>query len=192
MTQRVKNHPPAAPTSLTTSEVAHDSLILSWDNPQDANITGYRIQRGTDANSLNTIEANTGSPSTNYTDSTVAADTTYHYAVLALSQDGNGAWSSTSVTTLAEPESEDHPMNRQSRPTRRQPPRGSPPPGSATVVLTLTWDDPQDDTITGYRVLRGPAPTTCPSSIPTRPAAPRSTRTTPLRRIQPTIMPSQP
>ena len=33
-TQRVKNHPPAAPTSLTTSEVAHDSLILSWGQPQ--------------------------------------------------------------------------------------------------------------------------------------------------------------
>ena len=103
-TQRVKNHPPAAPASLTTSEVAHDSLILSWDNPNDANITGYRIQRGTNANSLHTIEANTESTSTNYADSTLESETTYHYAVLALSQDGNGTRSITSVMTLAEPD----------------------------------------------------------------------------------------
>ena len=147
-TQRVKNHPPAAPTSLTTSEVAHDSLILSWDNPQDANITGYRIQRGTDADSLHSIEANTESASTNYTDSTVAADTTYHYAVIALSQDGNGARSITSVTTPAEP---------------KETVQNDPPPAPTGLmaarvghsVLALTWNDPQDDTITGYRILRG-------------------------------------
>ena len=147
-TQRVKNHPPAAPASLTTFEVAHDSLILSWDNPNDANITGYRIQRGTDANSLHTIEANTGSPNTNYTDSTVEPETTYHYAVLALSQDGNGARSITSVTTLAEPDE-----------TVQNDPPPAPTELMATQVghsvLTLTWNDPQDDTITGYRVLRG-------------------------------------
>ena len=156
-TQRVKNHPPAAPTGLTTSEVTHDSLILTWDNPNDANITGYRIQRGTDANSLHTIEPNTGGPSTNYTDSTVVAETTYHYAVLALSQDGNGARASTSVTTLAEPGSED-PPNEQ--PVQNDPPAA--PTGltaSRTIhdSLTLTWDDPQDDSITGYRILRGEA-----------------------------------
>ena len=154
-TQRVKNHPPAAPTGLTTSEVTHDSLILSWDKPNDANITGYRIQRGTDANSLHTIEANTGSPSTNYADSTVEPQTTYHYAVLALSQDGNGARSSTSVTTLAEPGSED-PPNEQ--PVQNDPPEAPTGLTASSIEhdsLTLTWDDPQDDTITAYQVLRG-------------------------------------
>ena len=144
----MKNHPPAAPTSLTISEVAHDSLILSWDDPQDANITGYRIQRGTDADSLNTIEANTESASTNYTDSTVEPETTYHYAVIALSQDGNGARSITSVTTPAEP---------------KETVQNDPPPAPTGLmaarvghsVLALTWNDPQDDTITGYRILRG-------------------------------------
>ena len=147
-TQRVKNHPPAAPASLTTSEVAHDSLILSWDNPNDANITGYRIQRGTNANSLHTIEANTESTSTNYADSTLESETTYHYAVLALSQDGNGTRAITSVTTLAEP---------------NETVQNDPPPAPTGLmaaqvghsVLTLTWNDPQDNTITGYRVLRG-------------------------------------
>ena len=151
-TQRVKNHPPATPASLTTSEVAHDSLILSWDNPNDANITGYRIQRGTDANSLHTIEANTGSPSTNYADSTVEPETTYHYAVMALSQDGNGARASTSVTTLAEPESED-PPNEQT--VESDPPKGLTESRVKYNSLTLTWDDPNDDKITGYRIRKG-------------------------------------
>ena len=147
-TQRVKNHPPAAPTGLTASPVEHNSLTLTWNNPQDTNITGYRIQRGTDANSLNTIEPNTGSPSTNYTDSTVEPETTYHYAVQALSQDGNGARSITSVTTPAEPEE-----------TVQNDPPAVPTGLTASNVqhdsLTLTWDDPQDANITGYRVLRG-------------------------------------
>ena len=87
-TQRVKNHPPAEPTGLTAAQVGHSVLTLTWDDPQDANITGYRVMRGPDAGSLSTIETDTGSASTEYTDATVAAETTYFYAVLALSADG--------------------------------------------------------------------------------------------------------
>ena len=154
-TQRVKNHPPAAPTGLTTSEVTHDSLILTWDNPNDANITGYRIQRGTDANSLHTIEANTGSPSTNYADSNVEPETTYHYAVLALSQDGNGAQSITSVTTLAEPESKDP---SQEPVVQIDPITGLAESNVKHNSLILIWDDPNNDAITGYRILKGKEP----------------------------------
>ena len=141
-TLRVKNHPPAAPTGLTASLVAHDSLTLAWDNPQDANITRYRIMRGTDAGSLSAIEEDTGSAGTEYTDTTVAAETTYHYAVLALSQNGAGAQSAAiSVTTPAAP--------------------GPAAPTGLTASrvghdsVTLAWDNPGDASITGYRVLRG-------------------------------------
>ena len=142
-TKRVKNHPPAEPTGLTAARVGHDRLTLTWEDPQDANITGYRVMRGPDAGSLSTIEADTGSASTEYTDDTVAAETTYFYAVLALSSDGYGAPSSAiSVTTPAEP------------------PPAEPTGLTAARVghdrLTLTWEDPQDANITGYRVMRGP------------------------------------
>ena len=147
-TKRVKNHPPAEPTGLTAAWVGHDRLTLTWEDPQDVNITGYRVMRGPDAGSLSTIEADTGSASTEYTDTTVAAETTYFYAVLALSSDGYGAPSSAiSATTPAAP------------------PPADPPPADPTgltaarvghSVLTLTWDDPQDARITGYRVMRGP------------------------------------
>ena len=144
ITQRVKDHPPAAPTGLTASQVAHDSLILSWDDPNDSNITGYQIQRGTDANSLLTIQADTGSSSTTYTDATVEPETTYHYAVQALSQDGDGTRSTTSVTTPAEPQSD--------------PPAAPTGLTAARVghsVVTLSWNNSQDESITGYRILRG-------------------------------------
>ena len=151
-TQRVKDHPPAEPTGLAASQVEHNRLTLSWNDPQDARITGYRVLRGTDADSLSTIQADTGSPSTNYTDSTVEPETSYHYAVLAMSQDGEGAQSDAmSVTTLAEPVQE---------PVENDPPEAPTGLTASNVAhnsLTLTWNDPQDDSITGYRILRGDA-----------------------------------
>ena len=104
ITTRVKDDPPAAPTGLTASEVTHDSVSLSWTAPSRGTVTGYRVLRGADANSLSTMTDDTGSTSPEYTDSTVDAETTYHYAVLALSQDGDGVQSTTvSTTTPAEP-----------------------------------------------------------------------------------------
>ena len=85
-TQRVKDHPPAAPTGLTMSPVEHDSLTLNWDDQEGDRITGYRIQREPDGNSLSTIEDNTQSDITSFTDSTVEPETTYHYALLNQSQ----------------------------------------------------------------------------------------------------------
>ena len=136
---------PATPTGLTTSQVSHDSLTLVWDHPQDENVTGYRVMRGNHNDSLLTIEANTGSASTEYTDTTVTAETTYSYAVLALSADGDGPQSSTvNVTTSAEPQVD-----------------LAPPPTDLTTTrvthdsLTLTWNAPRDTTVSGYRILRG-------------------------------------
>ena len=147
-TQRVKNHPPAEPTGLTAAQVGHSVLTLTWDDPQDANITGYRVMRGPDAGSLSTIETDTGSASTEYTDATVAPETTYFYAVLALSADGYGAQSSAiSATTPAAP-------------PPAEPPPAEPSGLTAARVghdsLTLTWEDSQDARITWYRVMRGP------------------------------------
>ena len=108
LTTRVKDDPPAAPTGLAASQVAHDSVTLTWTDPEDTSITGYRVLRGTDANSLIAIAQDTGSAGTEYTDSTVAAETTYYYAVLALSADGNGAQSTAvSATTPAAPGSQE-------------------------------------------------------------------------------------
>ena len=70
-------------------------MTLTWTDPQDTSITGYRVLLGTEAGSLSAIADDTGSVGTEYTDTTVAAETSYFYAVLALSQDGDGAQSAT-------------------------------------------------------------------------------------------------
>ena len=152
MTQRVMDHPPAAPNGLAASQVSHDSLTLTWNDPQDARITGHQVLRGTDADSLSIIQADTGSPSTNYTDSTVEPETSYHYAVFAMSQDGDGNQSATfSVTTPVEPVDEETVV-------LIDPPAGLAESDVKHDSLTLIWDDPNNDAITGYRILKGTQP----------------------------------
>ena len=117
---RVKNDPPVAPSGLTAGQVSHDSVTLTWTAPgSGSTVTGYRILRGTETGKLSVVAQDTGSADTEYTDSTVAAETTYHYAVLALSQDGDGAQSAVlSVTTPAAPKQTKD--NRQSQRQTRQ------------------------------------------------------------------------
>ena len=112
-TQRVKNHPPAAPTGLIAARIGHSVLTLTWDDPQDGTITGYRVMRGTDAGSLSSLENDTESASTSYADATVEPETTYRYAVVALSADGDSPQSgSLSTTTPAAPKKKDPPPQR--------------------------------------------------------------------------------
>ena len=141
--------PPAAPTGLTASQVAHDSVTLRWAAPSSGStVTGYRVLRGTDANSLSAIAQDTGNAGAEYTDSTVAAETTYYYAVLALSPDGDGAQSAAlSVTTQAAPGSK----KGENKPPNNRVTRAAPGvPLNLTAVagdtkLTFSWDPPASD-----------------------------------------------
>ena len=146
--------PPAAPTGLTASPVEHDSLTLTWEDPQDARITGYRVMRGPNAGSLSTIEADTGSASTEYADDTVAAETIYHYAVIALSNDGDGAQSSAiSATTPAAPKSEDQTRNDDppATPKSKEPPgRVGPRQSNTQTALVLVSNIGQSGDTTGF------------------------------------------
>ena len=46
--------PPAKPDGLITA-ASHDSVLLSWDNPDDDTITGYQVLRGEDADNRWTV-----------------------------------------------------------------------------------------------------------------------------------------
>ena len=95
---------PDAPTGLVTA-AAHDQVLLSWDDPEDESITGYRILRGPDADNLSTLVDDTGSASTSHTDGTVEPETAYVYAVRALNASGTGEPSaSVGATTPQAPE----------------------------------------------------------------------------------------
>ena len=136
--------PPAAPTGLTAPSVSHDSVTVTWDDPDDDSITGYQILRRNRATEypgvFHTIEDDTGTAATSYLDSDVEPETPYVYRIKAINTHGLSA-QSTYVDA-------DTPA----------PPVPDKPTGLAGTVahdsVSLNWDDPDDDTITGYRILR--------------------------------------
>ena len=83
--------PPATPTGLTAA-ASHDQVVLSWDDPQDASITGYVILRRNRATTapgeFTELVADTGSAVTTYTDDSVAAETLYTYRIRAMNEHG--------------------------------------------------------------------------------------------------------
>ena len=97
--------PPAPPTGLR-SAASHNSVLLLWDDPGDASITGYRILRRvrTAGTELAAIAEDTGSTAPTYTDDTVAPETAYAYRVEALNAAGASEPSGpANVTTPATP-----------------------------------------------------------------------------------------
>ena len=126
---RVIGSRPGPPSGLTVSEVSYDRLTLSWDRPEETNVTGYPILRGPDADNLSALVNDTGSADPGHTDNTAEAETTYTYAVLALSPDGDSPQSTISVTTKAAPK----PPKRTPPPTREIAPRST----DVTLVSNL-------------------------------------------------------
>ena len=135
--------PPAKPRGLEAT-ATHDSVTLTWDDPGNDSITGYVILRripGVDPEGqFDELVADTGTAATTYTDDTVSAETRYTYRIKAI----NGAGTSERsrwyhIDTPAAP-GPDKPRGLEATVTHGQ--------------VTLTWDDPGDDSITGYVILR--------------------------------------
>ena len=135
--------PPAAPTGLRAAP-SHDRVVLGWDDPQDDAITGYVILRRDRAihepGTFVTVAADTGSADTGYTDGTVEPEKEYVYRIRAINEHG--------VSELS----------RWVRANTPAPPLPAKPTGLTAAAshdqVVLSWDDPQDDSITGYVILR--------------------------------------
>ena len=137
--------PPAEPTGLSATVVSHDTVTITWDDPQDDSITGYVILRRDRAihptGTFVTIAGDTGSTDTTYTDETVEPDKEYVYRIKAINDRGQVSemshWRRTDTPSIPVPDK---------------------PTGLSAAVshdtVTLAWDDPQDDSITGYVILR--------------------------------------
>ena len=80
--------PPAKPRTLRVTEVSHDKVTLTWRDPQDNTITGYIILRRDKAvhseGTFETVEANTGTADTTYTDTSVDPEKRYVYRIKAI------------------------------------------------------------------------------------------------------------
>ena len=138
------SEPPAKPRGLEATTATHDSVTLTWDDPGDDSITGYVILRrvpGVDPEGhFDVLVANTGTAATTYTDNTVSAETRYTYRIKAINGAGTSErsrWSHIDVPAAPVP---DKPTGLEATESDGQ--------------VVLTWDDPGDDSITGYVILR--------------------------------------
>ena len=135
--------PPAKPRNLEAT-ATHDSVTLTWDDPGDNTITGYVILRripGVDPQShFDELVADTGTAATTYTDNEVSAETRYTYRIKAINVAGTSERSRWShIDTPAAPVP-DKPTGLEATESHGQ--------------VVLTWNDPGDDSITGYVILR--------------------------------------
>ena len=139
---------PAAP--VLSASATSTSVDLSWTAPDDggAPLTGYEIFRSPDGavwTSIATADATTLA----HSDTSVAADETWHYRVDAANAIGTTASNVASATVPAEP------------PPDPVPPSAPTLSASATeATIELSWTVPNDDGgdwIDGYEVHRGPS-----------------------------------
>ena len=135
--------PPAKPRNLEAT-ATHDSVTLTWDDPGDDTITGYVILRripGDDPEGhFDELVADTGTAAITYTDDTVSAGTRYTYRIKAINGAGTSErsrWFHIDVPAAPVP---DQPTGLEATESDGQ--------------VVLTWDDPGDDSITGYVILR--------------------------------------
>ena len=149
---------PANPTGLSATTVTHNSITLGWSDPGDSSISGYVILRRDPqtqvAGTFSTLDSDTGSASTTYTDSTVNAETRYVYRVKAKNSAGTSGRSNfvniaTSTAPVVQPTPTPTPV-----PTVPARPTGLTSTTVAISSVTISWDDPGDSSITGYQVLR--------------------------------------
>ena len=134
--------PPSAPTGLIATSITADSVTLAWDDPGDDTITGYKILSRMPATqpTLGVLVNDTGSAGGTYTVDNLEPGTKYAFRIIALSDHGESKISKfVSIHT------------------KKPPPPSAPTGLIATSItadsVTLAWDDPGDDTITGYKIL---------------------------------------
>ena len=135
--------PPDKPKGLEAT-ASHGQVVLTWNDPQDESITGYVILRRVRVNDqggdFSVLVADTGSAATTYTDNEVAASTTYTYRIKAINEHGVSERSRWVHIDTPAPPVPDKPTGLEATASNGQ--------------VVLTWDDPDDDSITGYVILR--------------------------------------
>ena len=131
--------PPDKPRGLEAT-ATHDSITLTWDDPEDDSITGYVILRRVRINDqggdFSELVADTGTAALTYTDNTVAASTTYTYRIKAINEHGvseRSRWFHIDTREAPPPDTPPEPDN--------SPATGAPTiAGTARVGETMTVD----------------------------------------------------
>jgi hypothetical protein len=139
---------PQPPTGLASSVVSSSQINLSWVAPANNGgsvITGYKIERSANAGTTwGTVSANTSSVSITYSDTGLAASTSYMYRVSAINSVGtSSASNTTSATTTAVA-------------TAPQAPTGLGTTAISSSQINLSWTASNNggSAITGYKIDR--------------------------------------
>ncbi|MDE1812870.1 MAG: fibronectin type III domain-containing protein, partial [Thaumarchaeota archaeon] len=96
---------PQPPTGLTATVASSSEIDLSWTAPANnggSAITGYKVERSPDGTNWSTIQSNTGSTATTYSDTGLTSSTTYTYRVSAINSVGTGSPSNTASATTSD------------------------------------------------------------------------------------------
>ncbi|PZR27824.1 MAG: hypothetical protein DI535_08735 [Citrobacter freundii] len=83
---------PAKPTNLTATAISHKQIGLTWTDNSN-NETSFEIWRTADFNTASVMVGRTSANATSYTDTALAANTTYYYKVRAVGQYGESDFS---------------------------------------------------------------------------------------------------
>ncbi len=190
---------PGRPTELRAAPGADSQMQLTWAAPVDPGtppLTGYRMERSADVlpRVWTEVLADTGTPDGSWTDSGLAAATTYHYQVSARNAVGvgqpSGATSGQSRPQLALRVTATYPLTAHAWPAATAPVTQTWSAHDAQVVLDLTAQGAGGDG--WYRALRfgqaarGPywlparavTVTGATSDLPQAPGAPADLQTT--------------
>jgi chitodextrinase len=131
---------PSVPQNLTTSELTHNSVKLSWSASTDnVGVTGYTVFRGTD--SLTTVTT------LSYTATGLSSATAYSFTVRArdAAKNRSDASSTANITTLAAPDV-----------TKPSAPQNLTASDLTHNSVKLSWSASTDNVgVTGYTVFRG-------------------------------------
>jgi titin len=130
---------PAAPASITISNVSTMGLTITW-NDVASNESGYRVYRSTDGSSYTKV-AELAANSSSFSDSGLSAETTYFYKIAAWNSAGEAITSSVAQST------------QKAAPVAPIVP-GSLAISSATISsLQISWSDSSSNE-SGFRVYR--------------------------------------
>ena len=130
--------PPSAPAGLIAS-FGVGGIFLSWQPPvEDAGtVTGYEVLRAQGEGELTILVADSGNAATTHTDATAGgASERYAYRVRAIRGQESSADSNEARVQL--PPAAPKRMNS----------------AATSDLVLLSWADPGDDSVTGYRILR--------------------------------------
>lgn len=137
---------PTSPASLSASATSSSSATVRWsDNSSDE--TGFKLERSGDGVTFTEI-ATLGAGTTSYSNTGLAARTTYYYRARAYNSNGNSSYSNTGSTTT--------PDVAPAAPAAPPPPAAPTSPTAANNAngsATVRWTDASSNE-TGFEVMR--------------------------------------